>query len=257
MAATHLILNADDFGMSHDHNVAILQAHQAGSIGSASLMMGEPGTAEAVAMAHATPSLTVGLHLALSDASPILPPTLIPNLVEEGGRFYPNEAALFCAAWSADRRRQLQAEIHAQFRAFHQTGLTCDHVNTHRHSHQLPHIAIMIFDQARQWGVRKSRLPWDATRRHYFRQPARLARYCVLNSIMRRSGISTIYSSIGRNWSVATLLDVLQRLPTGLNELYFHPVALKDHSFAADLPTLLDSDVLLMLRRLRSSTVVY
>jgi chitin disaccharide deacetylase len=254
-AANRLILNADDFGMSHEHNVAILQAHKAGSITSASLMMGQPGTAAAVAIAHATPTLTVGLHLALSDAAPLLRPKLIPRLIRNDGKFYPNEAAILRTTFSVEGRRQLRAEIHAQFSAFHQTGLICDHVNTHRHSHQFPHVAKIICNEARAWGVRKSRLPWDATRPPRLGHTARLIRFYYLSWILRRSGVDTIYYSIGRNWNAGDLLQVLHRLPPGLIELYFHPVALKEHLFASDLPALLDDDVLSALARLRSSNI--
>jgi hopanoid biosynthesis associated protein HpnK len=254
-AANRLILNADDFGMSQEHNEAILQAHRAGSITSASLMMGQPGIAGAVAMAHATPTLAVGLHLALSDAAPVLPPNLIPRLVRDDGKFYPNEAAVLRAAFSVEGRRQLRAEIGAQFIAFHQTGLICDHVNTHRHSHQFPHVTKMICDEARRWGVKRSRLPWDATRRPRLGHTARFIRFYYLSRILRRSGIDTIYSSIGRKWNAIDLLEVLDRLPPGLIELYFHPVTVKDHPFASDLPALLDDDVLSALARLRSSNV--
>jgi predicted glycoside hydrolase/deacetylase ChbG (UPF0249 family) len=249
-------MNADDFGMSHEHNVATLQAHRAGSITSASLMMGQPGTAGAIAMAHATPTLVVGLHLALSDAIPVLPPNLIPRLVQNDGKFYANEAALLRAAFSTEGRRQLQAEIQAQFSAFHQTGLVCDHVNTHRHSHQYPHVAKLIFDEARRSGIRKSRLPWDATRHRRLGDAARFIRFRYLSGVLARSGIDAIYSSIGRNWNAKELLRVLNRLPPGLTELYFHPVALEEHLFASDLPALLDDDVLSTLARLRSANVL-
>jgi hypothetical protein len=42
---------------------------------------------------------------------------------------------------------------------------------------------------------------------------------------------------------------MLHRPPPGLIELYFHPVALKEHFFASDLPALLDDDVLSTLAR--------
>ena len=250
-SSDRLILNADDFGASHEHNRAILQAHQAGSLTSASLMMGQSATDAAIAMAHATPTLVVGLHLALSDAIPVSPPSSINRLVRADGTFHSNEAALFRAGFSVEGRRQLRREIAAQFHAFHQTGLICDHVNTHRHSHQVPHVAKMICEEARRWGVTKSRLPWDATRGRRPGHTARLIRFQYLAWILRRSGINTIYSSIGRNWTATELLEVLHRLPPGLTELYFHPVALEEHIFASDLPALLNENVLSMLKRLR------
>ena len=82
----NLRFNADDFGASHLHNIAILEAYQAGAINAASLMVGETGAVEAIAIARQH-KMPVGLHLALSDAIPVLPPEVIPLLVRSDGRF--------------------------------------------------------------------------------------------------------------------------------------------------------------------------
>jgi chitin disaccharide deacetylase len=58
----HLIVNADDFGLSAGVNRGIADCHLQGVVTSASLMVGRPGTLEAVAMSRELPDLAIGLH---------------------------------------------------------------------------------------------------------------------------------------------------------------------------------------------------
>jgi len=60
-----LIVNADDFGISHGANRAIVRAHREGILASASLMVNGDAANNAVALAKENPSLAVGLHLTL------------------------------------------------------------------------------------------------------------------------------------------------------------------------------------------------
>ena len=83
----HLIVTADDFGAAREVNDAVLDAHQNGILTAASLMVAAPAAADAVARAHATPSLRVGLHLVLVDGKPLLPVAQVPALVDGHGNF--------------------------------------------------------------------------------------------------------------------------------------------------------------------------
>jgi predicted glycoside hydrolase/deacetylase ChbG (UPF0249 family) len=77
-----LIINADDFGLSHGVNDGILEAHMRGVVTSASMMVvapaaqqqdalvEAPGAREAGALARSHPQLSVGLHFV--DESPEL-----------------------------------------------------------------------------------------------------------------------------------------------------------------------------------------
>ena len=85
--ARRLIVNADDFGRSTGINQAVIQAHREGILTTASLMVNEPGLAEAVELARENPRLGVGLHLALSHGRSALPPEKIPGLVNARGEF--------------------------------------------------------------------------------------------------------------------------------------------------------------------------
>src|SRR5580693_4496790 len=86
-AIRRLIVNADDFGLSHSVNEAVIRAHCEGILTSASLMVNEPGFDEAVKLAKENPKLDVGLHLTLLQGHSTLPPGKIPGLVNSSGEF--------------------------------------------------------------------------------------------------------------------------------------------------------------------------
>jgi predicted glycoside hydrolase/deacetylase ChbG (UPF0249 family) len=86
-ARRRLIVNADDFGASTAVNQAVIRAHREGILTTASLMVNEPGFAEAVSLARENPRLGVGLHLTLLQGHAALPPEKIPGLVNACGEF--------------------------------------------------------------------------------------------------------------------------------------------------------------------------
>ena len=155
-----LIVTADDFGAAVEVNEAVETAHRHGILNAASLMVGAPAAEDAVARAKANPDLRVGLHLVLVDGRSILPPDQVPALVDNQGLFRRNMALAGWAMFARrDARRQLEAEIAAQFEAFAATGLPLDHVNTHKHFHLHPTIAAFILKIGRRHGMRAVRLP--------------------------------------------------------------------------------------------------
>ncbi len=58
----HLIINADDFGLSTGVNRGIADCHIRGVVTSTSLMVNRPGVLEAVAISRDLPQLSIGLH---------------------------------------------------------------------------------------------------------------------------------------------------------------------------------------------------
>jgi chitin disaccharide deacetylase len=68
----HLIVNADDFGLTAGVNRAILELHYAGVLTSASIMAQANATEEAIDIARSTPTMGIGCHVVLVDGAPIL-----------------------------------------------------------------------------------------------------------------------------------------------------------------------------------------
>jgi predicted glycoside hydrolase/deacetylase ChbG (UPF0249 family) len=161
-------------------------------------------------------------------------------------------------------RRQLAAEIEAQFAAFAATGLTLDHVNAHKHFHLHPVIAAEIIRIGRRFGMRAVRAPVEPVARlaGIERQPppaSRLANFWArrMASRLRRGGFIVPDAVFGLGWSGAVtgarLRGIIARLPDGLSEIYLHP-AIRSYAaggggydHAGELAGLLDAESRLVI----------
>jgi hopanoid biosynthesis associated protein HpnK len=230
-----LVVCADDFGRDVAINEAVEQAHRDGILTVASLMVGEPAVADAVARAKRLPMLGVGLHLVLADGAPVLPASAVPALVGADGKFDPNMVrAGFRFYFSPAARRQLAAEIRAQFEAFRATGLPLDHVNGHKHIHVHPTVARLIVEIGREFGMRAVRLPYEPTATLRRVAPAERRGavswspvVAALRRRLDRAGLVRNDQVFGIAWSGAMtedrLVALLPHLPDGVSEVYGHP----------------------------------
>jgi hopanoid biosynthesis associated protein HpnK len=157
-----LIVTGDDFGLAVPVNEAIEEAHRCGILTTASLMIGGAAARDAVERAKRLPSLKVGLHLVLVEGRPVLPLGAIPDLVDERGEFCFKPVVAGINYFFRPRvRRQIEAEIRAQFLAFQETGLLLDHVNAHNHMHLHPTVLGLILKVGREFGLRAMRVPYE------------------------------------------------------------------------------------------------
>ena len=267
-----LIITADDFGAAAPVNAAVALAHRQGVLTAASLMVGAPGAAEAVALARAMPGLRVGLHLVLVEGRPTLPPALVPHLVGADGRFRDNMAAAGATMFfHPAARRELAAEITAQFEAFAATGLTLDHVNTHKHFHLHPTIAGLILKIGARHGVRAARVPIEPRAILAAVEPGRYPLNPVFDlwaalarRRFRRAGWQIADQVFGLAWSGAMtperLLGLVRTLPEGLTEIYLHPAthggfegAARGYQYEAELAALLSPAVIAAVAHRRST----
>lgn len=236
--ATQLIITADDFGNHLAINAAVEQAYSEGVLSAASLMMGGEAVLDAVDRARRLPGLAVGLHITLVHGRPVLPPEEVSALVTADGRFHTN-LAWAGVKWffSPVARRQLRAEIAAQFAAFAQTRLTCDHVNAHNHMHVHPTVLSMIMREARRHGVHWVRLPYEPGVLPLLRPLLMMIRWRL-----RRNGFRCNDQILGLrqsgHFTRRHMLTALEKLPEGVVELYCHPAteALPDHLPGYDPP---------------------
>jgi chitin disaccharide deacetylase len=232
-----LIITADDFGLHDAVNDAVEQGNRAGILTAASLMVAAPAAADAVRRARGLPGLRVGLHLVLADGSAMLASHVIPALVDAAGhmdgrmlsrglRYF----ALPCV------RRQLEAEIRAQFAAFARTGLALDHVNMHKHFHLHPTLLGMLLRIGRGYGAFAVRVPdeplWFAARGGGSAAASAVLLkpwIALMKFRLRTAGVVHNDHIFGVAASgamdEAKLLQILSRLPRGVTEIYLHPAA--------------------------------
>ena len=244
-----LIVTADDFGLHTSINEAVEQASRAGVLTAASLMVAAPAADDAVRRARALPGLRVGLHLVLADGRAMLSRDLIPDLADEAGcmndRMAANSIRFFL---SPKLRRQLEAEIRAQFAAFACTGLALDHVNVHKHFHLHPTLLSMLLRIGREYGVPAVRVPdeplWFAARAGGWPAGAGsvlLAPWIVfMKRLLRAARMPHNDHIFGVAASGAMdegkLLTILARLPPGVTEIYLHPATQSGAAISSSMP---------------------
>ncbi len=222
--------------MAREVNDAVEIAHKQGILSAASLMTAARAAEDAVARARSMPGLRVGLHLALTDAWPALPAAQLPDLVDRAGRLRADLARLgFDLAVNAAARRQMRAEIAAQFAAFRASGLALDHVNVHQHYHLHPIVTAMVIEVGRDYGMSALRAPREprgvASRidpsSGASRRPIEAVCAAVVRRRAKRAGLIAPDGVIGLRWSGRMtgrrLRASLENLPPGFWEIYLHP----------------------------------
>lgn len=252
-----VIVTADDFGLSEAVNEAVEQAHRAGILTTASLMVGAPAAADAVRRARRLPSLRVGLHVVAIEGPACLTPCEIPDLLRcardpatgaEEWRFPADQLASgFRYAFNPRARRQLAAEIRAQLAAFAATGLPLDHVNAHKHMHLHPRVGALLIGIGREYGAVGMRIPTEPRLAlRAARAPAPLsasalnAWTALLRRRARRAGFALTDHCFGIAWSghmtPARLARLARCLPDGTSEIYTHPASHRDSRLTALMP---------------------
>jgi predicted glycoside hydrolase/deacetylase ChbG (UPF0249 family) len=130
-----LIINADDFGMCHAVNTAIMRALLEGAVRSTTLMVPCPWAAQAMQFLAAHPEIPFGVHLtAVSDPAvyrwgPVVSSDKVPTLVDRAGHFHDFDAVH--AVLGQVRLEELEMEFRAQIEATFRAGLKPTHLDWH------------------------------------------------------------------------------------------------------------------------------
>lgn len=231
----YIIINADDFGRHAEINRAVEQGLVHGCLRSATVMPGGAAFAGAIDIARRHEALGLGVHFTLVDGNPILPPSEIPSLVAEDGRFLPDHTALLRRYLKGGvNLEEVRRELAAQLRKVEATGVPISHVDSHQHMHTLPGIIDIVLDLAVSARIGAVRAP---------RTPLFAGAFGGLGQLVGRLGLSTLaqlaavkahrrglaatehFSGIvaGEAVSEAELLKLIAHLPQGTTEVMMHP----------------------------------
>ena len=184
-----LVVNADDFGLSAGVNRGIVRAHEEGIVTSASLMVRQPGAADAASYARRRPQLSVGLHLDLGE------------WVYRDGAWVASYEVV-----PADDADEVNAEVSRQVEAFLRlVGRPPTHIDSHQHAHRSEPLLSAARELAARLGV---------PLRHF--TPG--VRYC--GDFYGQSGKGEpAHEAI----TTGALARVIAALPAGVTELACHP----------------------------------
>lgn len=131
MAKKFLIINADDFGLCHSANEAVMDLFESGCIFSSTIMTPCPGADEAIDFSIAHPEYAIGVHLTHTNEwqehFPWGPMTDLPSLKNEHGRMWP-ESEDFEAHCEYD---EAVKETVAQIEYCENRGMKPSHIDSH------------------------------------------------------------------------------------------------------------------------------
>jgi len=159
-----LIVNADDLGWTEGVNRGILEAFQHGIVTSASLLANGAAFAGGVAAARSAPGLGVGVHLNLSDGSPLASQITITSLLNKEGEFAGGpERLLLRRARNGLLLAEVEKEWDAQIRKVRDAGITPTHLDGHKHVHMLPGLFEIALKLAKRHNIGAIRVSLEAS----------------------------------------------------------------------------------------------
>jgi predicted glycoside hydrolase/deacetylase ChbG (UPF0249 family) len=230
--ARRLIINADDLGFTEGVTRGILEAHAAGAVTSASMMVNTPGFDDAVRRVAGYPALSVGLHLNLTAGRPVSDPATVPSLVDPtDGRFLTLARLAGRALSGRIRQGEVFRECAAQIGRLREAGIRISHLDSHRHVHALPGILQPVVAVARQEGITALRRPIEPLGKNLSRL-ATWTKRVALRAAWRTGDFPDALAGADhfRGLSCRTdehfqadLLDAISDLPPGTTELMVHP----------------------------------
>jgi predicted glycoside hydrolase/deacetylase ChbG (UPF0249 family) len=227
----HLILNADDYGLTPGVSQGIRYAFAGGALSSTTAMMNLPGTASDVDLAKRdAPGLPIGIHLCLTVGSPITPSEKIPTLVDGEGRFLPR--AEFIRRLDTISPEEAGQEFRAQIEALLALDVPPDHLDSHHFvSYLTPEILEQTLHLADEYhlGMRPPVACDGAISDLFPGLPELITRFLDQEAfaMIRRSPVPTVdrlYVTLyDKTATLKNLRKILDDLPDGWNEIMCHP----------------------------------
>src|SRR5215208_5058072 len=211
-----LLVNADDFGMCHAINEAIIRSLEEGIVGSSSVMVPCPWALHALTWLQEAPDVPFGVHLtSVSEQptyrwGPITCRTEVPSLVDEAGYFY-SESRIEEFLEQVDVA-ELEREYRAQIEHVLEVGLRPTHLDSHCAIHtRREELFEMTLGLAREYG-----LPIRAYYRPFIERMRRRGYPANDHELMDSYDLDTVGKA-------ARYARMLRALPVGLSEWALHP----------------------------------
>jgi predicted glycoside hydrolase/deacetylase ChbG (UPF0249 family) len=218
-----LVVNADDFGFTHDVNAGIIEAHRNGILTATTLMANGSAFDDAVRLAKKHEDLDVGVHCVLVGGNSLLTGLPLPATIQR----------LVHAVMT--RRIRLYDELRSQIERIIAADITPTHLDTHKHTHLLPPVLDAIARLSEEFRIRWVRRPFDFPLNGRKQVPLslRLASRCMsglrlrFHSVLSRHGCQVTdhfagFQLTGR-FRASELLSLIERLPEGITEFMCHP----------------------------------
>lgn len=145
------ILNADDFGLTKEHNRAVLEGHINGFLSSASLCANGSAFSAAVNdILPECPNLGIGVHLNIIEGKSL---TDCPILTNSDGNFNKGYLYFILNSKNSEFLKQVECEFRAQIEKIKQFCPNIDHIDSHVHTHAIPQIFKITAKLAKEYQI--------------------------------------------------------------------------------------------------------
>ncbi len=236
-----LIINADDFGLTHGVNRAIAEARERGVVTSSTLMANALAFDEAVELAKSNDRWSIGCHVVLVDGEPLTDPGRLSSLVAARNPQRFRDGLMGFAArafWGRLDPDQIEAETTAQIRKLQSHGISVSHIDTHKHTHTFPVVLKGVLRAARTCGVTAIRNPFEVIAADFPRvQKGLWKRYAQVKTLrglaghfrkaVAKSGLRTPDGTLGivatGHLNAQLFHGIAENMPEGTWEFVCHP----------------------------------
>ena len=244
-----LIINADDLGYTSGVNHAVGRCATEGVLRNATLMANGVAFQDAVAgvrsMQLPVERLSVGVHLVLTELSPVAEPQEIPDLLDDEGLLPQSPGQLFTALQQGKiTGESLFRELDQQVARVIDHGIKPTHLDSHKHVHVLPQVLDAVIRIARKYSIRWIRQPFDRTSaRSMIRSVDRSKRTIFWKQHLKARMIGIYRPAFFRRirlaglccpdhfygisltgiWNEEVMIQLLRQLRAGTSEWMLHP----------------------------------
>ncbi len=232
-----LIINADDFGLSHGINMGVVRCFRSGGIQGVSLCSVGFAFEEAVSLIKENPGLNVGVHVILTDEVPVSHPGMIKSLLDKSERFSSLPVLLTRNMLGLISEKEVEYEVRKQITRIVESGIRVSHIDGHNHVHIFPMVLRIITKLCKEFNINYIRYPDEGLlplHKLRFRNFRRLLYYSILKLLMinarseiLRNDLVPVPSFGFLNSGNFCLKDLSARIKLlkriGINELMIHP----------------------------------
>ncbi|MBI5124132.1 MAG: ChbG/HpnK family deacetylase [Candidatus Omnitrophica bacterium] len=230
----HLIVSADDFGLTKSVNAGIVKAHKEGIVTSLNLIPTGDAFEDALRIVRETGLKEAGVHLSLTETSPLTDPAKIPTLVDKKGVFNKHYYQfLFKFLLKRIDIDHIYIELRSQLEKVLAAGLRLTNLSSHEHLHMIPAILKIFIELAGQYKIPCIRYPygerpiWRPGIKEIYRRIILTWFEKGLGKALKAQGLTCTDNLIGflysGNLDEEILMKMIKSLPDGVTELVCHP----------------------------------
>ncbi len=229
----HVVITADDFGLTRSLNDGIIKAYEEGIVTGVSILPTGFAFEEAIEWLKSNRIVDVGVHLSLTVFRPLTDTKEIATLVTKKGHFLKRYQFLLKFIIGRISLDEVYIELKRQLEKVRNAGLNIVHISSHEHIHMMPGILEIFARLAREYSIPAMRcLQSDKIVGEV--SFGKLYRHLVSLLLGRRARIvlkdnrllipDHLYGFLNaRRLTEKVLIEILNSLEDGLTEIVSHP----------------------------------